>query len=327
MAVQLTGVAKIINDAVTDFMAAFAANLSLVRRGQFAISFAIRVQLALRVEAEFNTVGSVDSEVRAAFEGFNKEPSQENANAVLNTIKRKKLEKTLPETVKAFSPDPDATLAWANRQYDIVWGNTGISPPPSIINPTAQKAQVMNAKELDKCFDVTIAMANKLLTASGSTLTPNPSNLKVGKLGNAALGRLIAGRQTVSYDPILLNADIDRLKAAMRRDYLYLIGVESGLNHINQGKIFPDPEHYLLLFQHDDADTFVFWDSDASRSNITQLRWGQGFGLLFNRFNRFSTALDDPDFDNLVNAGDLNGDHINFPRRHRYQAYLAWPIP
>jgi hypothetical protein len=130
-------------------------------------------------------------------------------------------------------------------------------------------------------------------------------------------------RQTVVYDQGQLNAAVDRIKAAISRGYLYKIGVLSGLNHEDSGPRFPNPEHWLLVFAHDGAETFVFWDSDAVVSDIWTIGWGRGFGLLFHKFGRFSTALDDPDFNTLSN----DGEHCLNPRRHRYQAYLAAPLP
>jgi hypothetical protein len=322
MAVTLT-VANVLNDAVTDFKAAFAVNPALITNGQFQITDATLVAVRRRVTTEFTAVGSVDPEVRAAFDRYWDDRSQSNADDVLNTIKRKSLEATFPETVKTFSPDPGATFAWANGVFNTLWGSPAIPPPPIILEPTAQKARVAFEREKSACHDTTVLMARKLLNARSPTLGSDPSNYSAGQIANAQLRNEAAGRQTVVYNQGQLDAAVGRIQSAMSRGYLYLIGVLSGLNHTNVGMRFPNPEHWLLLFKHDGADTFVFWDSDAVVSDIRQLGWGRGFGLLFHKFGRFSTAMDDPDFNELRDEGD----HVVFPKRHRYQAYLASPIP
>jgi hypothetical protein len=208
--------------------------------------------------------------------------------------------------------------------FNTIWGSNAIPPAPTILEPTAAKARVAYQREQGACHDTTLRMARKLLSARGSTLTSDPSkNYSAGQIAGAQLTDEAEGRQRVVYNQGQLDAAVDRIKAALSRGYLYLIGVLSGLNHTNVGMKFPNPEHWLLLFKHDGADAFVFWDSDAVVSDIRQLGWERGFGLLFHRFGRFSTAMDDPDFHELRD----DGDHVAFPKRHRYQAYLASPIP
>jgi hypothetical protein len=326
MSVALT-VANVLNDAVKDFKSAFAVNPALITNGQFQIADATADAVIERVKNEFLKVGLADPEVLAAAKTYKEDRKKftrsDTADAVLRTIKQKKLEKTVPETVKAFSPDPGATLVWANSLFNMIWGSNAVPPPPTISEPTAQKARVAFKREEGACHDVTVRMARKLLTARGSTLTSIPSNFAAGQMANAQLQNEKRGRQKVVYNQGQLDTAVGRIQAAISRGFLYLIGVLSGFNHTNVGMKFPNPEHWLLVFAHDGADTFVFWDSDAERSNIAQLGWGQGFGLLFHKFGRFSTAMDDADFNELRD----NADHVVSPRRHRYQAYLAAPIP
>src|SRR4051812_6449929 len=117
MAVSLT-VAKVLDDAVADFKAAFAANSALITFGQFQVTEATIIAVIQRIQAELPAVGSVDPDVRTALVSFiSDDRSQAKADAVLATIKRKKLEATFPETVKVFSPDAGATPAWANRLF------------------------------------------------------------------------------------------------------------------------------------------------------------------------------------------------------------------
>jgi hypothetical protein len=326
MSVALT-VANVLNDAVADFKKAFAVNPALITRGQFQISDATADAVLERVKDEFLKVGSVDPELLAAVKNFKDDPKKftkaDTANAVLRTIKQKKLETTFPETVKVFSPDPGATWVGANSLFNTIWGGNTVPPPLTISEPTAQKLRVAFKREEGACHDVTVRMARKLLTARGSTLTSIPSNFAAGQMANAQLQNEKEGRQKVVYNRGQLDAAVGKIQAAISRGFLYLIGVLSGFNHTNVGMVFPNPEHWLLLFAHDGADTFVFWDSDAARSNIAQLGWGKGFGLLFHKFGRFSTAMDDADFNELRD----DADHVVSPRRHRYQAYLAKPIP
>jgi hypothetical protein len=326
MSVALT-VANVLNDAVSDFKKAFAVNPTLITRGQFQISDATADAVIERVKDEFLKVGLADPEVLAAAKNYKEDRKKftraDTADAVLRTIKQKKLETTVPETVNAFSPDPGATLVWANSMFNMIWGSNAVPPPPMISEPTAQKARVAFKREAGACHDVTVRMARKLLTARGSTLTSNSLNFAAGQIANAQLRNEERGRQKVVYNQSQLGAAVGKIQVAISRGYLYLIGVLSGFNHTNVGMKFPNPEHWLLLFAHDGNDTFVFWDSDAAVSNIAQLGWDKGFGLLFHRFGRFSTAMDDPDFNELRD----NADHVVSPRRHRYQAYLAKPIP
>jgi hypothetical protein len=314
----------VIETAVTNFKNTFSASPSLITNGQFQVTDATIIAVLRRVDAEFTRVGAVDSEVRAAFDSFKRDSTdQATADAVLATIKRKGLEATFPETVKVFSPDPGATSAWANGMFNTIWGSNAIAAVPAIPDPTAQKIRAANVMEQDKCHKTTVRMGQKLLAARGSTLTRIPSNYSAGQIANAQLRKQTADRQTVVYDQGQLDAAVDKIKDALSHGYLYKIGVLSGLNHEDSGPRFPNPEHWLLVFAHDNADTFVFWDSDAVRSDIGTFNWGRGFGLLFHKFGRFSTAMDDPDFNTLYR----DGNHVLFQSRHRYQAYLADPIP
>jgi hypothetical protein len=328
-------VAKVIKEAVEDFKKAFAVNPALYTSGQFQLYDATRDALWWKVKTEFTRVGSVDPEVQAAFDRFwddRLEPTK--ADAVLSTIVRKSLKETYPETVKVFSPDPHATMAWANGVFNRLWGSNAIPVALTIPDPTAAKVRVAYQREASACHDTALRMARRLLAARGSTLTSNPSNFAAERIAGALPRDEPEGRQTLVYNHGQLDTAVDRIKAAMSRGYLYLIGVLSGLTHRDHGRIFPTPdqnprdprvgpEHWLLFFKHDDADTFVFWDSDAPVTHIGNLPWGPGFGLLFHKFGRFSTAWDDADFHELSDQGD----HDSNQRRHRYQAYLAAPIP
>jgi hypothetical protein len=319
-------VAQVIKDAVKDFKAAFAANQLLITRGQSQVMIATTIKVEERVLTEFARVGSVDPDVQAAFDNYVKNVlSKPRADAVLHAVKHKQLETTLPETVKAFSPDPEATKAWANGLFNTIWGSNAITPPPPIINPTAQKVRAAFEVEKDACHATTVAMARKFLHAKRPTLTSIPANYSSGQIAHAVCPQTLeAGRrQTIRYHQAELDAAVGRIQAAIARGYLYKIGVESGLNHLDSGPRFPNPEHWLLLFAHDGADAFVFWDSTPFSSHLAQFDWGPGFGLLFHKFGRFSTAWDDSDFNELSDKGD----HVYNQTRHRYQAYLAQPIP
>jgi hypothetical protein len=73
----------------------------------------------------------------------------------------------------------------------------------------------------------------------------------------------------------------------------------------------PEPKHYILIFRYegnkDNPDKFLFWDSDDTRSDIqdSSLNWGVGFGVLFFRKGRFTTAFSDED----LNRVDPEGGH------------------
>lgn len=120
---------------------------------------------------------------------------------------------------------------------------------------------------------------------------------------------------------------------ALRQGHLVLCGVLSGILDDSKKK-FPNPEHYILLFSYEkieDEDTFVFWDSDPTCSNISVFdKWGTSFGVVFfntkeidtitkTPFPMFSTACDLDD----LNRVSLSGDHQDVTRRHRYQVYYV----
>jgi hypothetical protein len=82
----------------------------------------------------------------------------------------------------------------------------------------------------------------------------------------------------------------------------------------------PFPEHFILIFAAHN-DTFLFWDPDATSTDITEFgnRLGINIGLLY--YDQSDPAK--PTLSTGVDFADLStlsgGDHATHRRRHRYQ--------
>ena len=127
------------------------------------------------------------------------------------------------------------------------------------------------------------------------------------------------------------------MKAAIDAGGFVHCGVLSGALH--EHSKFGSPEHHILVFAYDSIDgqdAFLFWDPDAAKSNIASTKsaanpqgWGEGFGVLFSRMGRLTTAFDDADLaaiDRHEKAKTF-GDHTNETLRHCYQVYQLFTLP
>jgi hypothetical protein len=227
----------------------------------------------------------------------------------------------------------------AQSDFDAVWSTPDIPAAPALSGsaPTLAKAQAAYQLERDKCFYVLRAFAKKLLKKRGVGPLPQAaiiSDMLVGGafLKDAAPARgTETGRQEIGYGaPNLLAAATARMRAAINADGYIHCGVLSGAMHENSK--FPQPEHHVMVFAHDTVggrDAFLFWDPDAAHSEIASTNWGQGFGVLFSRAGRLTTAVDDADFAAVDrhSAADTFGDHTNDPLRHCYQVYTLQTLP
>lgn len=196
--------------------------------------------------------------------------------------------------------------------------------------------------EKDKCFTCTRALARKLLKKRGITSIPGKVKIAEGQTAGATVVGPPPGTghtvplQTIRYSSAAaINATVVRIKAALDAGALVQCGVLSGASH--EHSVFPKPEHFVLLFDHDvvdGKDAFVFWDSDTSASNIEPAPggpalWGPGFGCLISTDGRLSTAFDTADLSAINTDKTLQnfGMHTMQPNRHRYQVYQVQTLP
>jgi hypothetical protein len=228
--------------------------------------------------------------------------------------------------------------------FSLVWPPDAIGSGPPYLGGTAslRRARAAYDLEKDKCRECTRALARKLLKKRG--ITSIPANIKIseGQTAGASVqgpprgGADIVPLQTIRYtSAAAIQGVAARMRAAIDAGALVQCGVLSGASHENSA--FPNPEHYVLVFDYDKVegkDAFVFWDSDAARSDIQPspggpALWGGGFGYFISADGRLSTAFDDTDL-TAVDADRRSpkyGDHTSQPRRHRYQVYQLETLP
>lgn len=329
---QATGfsVSSTLVASVADFNQTFAANIKLVQLGQFQIQDQVYSSLIASVDDELAAKASVvDQEINEAWNALKSSMELDGdiagaQRALKKAIEDKGLKNELPDTWSILTDG--CSPSWAENLYYQIWGNTDILPSPDIGKPSIAKYISARANEVSKCFDSTRSLAKKYLKAKGRSNLPKSLGISQGIIANC---RIVPGMntpdghatQSVSYNDTQLRSLVAHMKQAIDAGYLILCGGLSGIAH--EMAIYPNPEHYVLLFAHDGRDAFVFWDSDKTESKIESLGWGVGFGILFYRNNRLSTAYSDEDFKNV----DSGGIHIAEPRRHRYQIYYVQTLP
>jgi hypothetical protein len=315
----------VFDQKVAEFKALFAAAPNLVEFGQFQVSDSLKEKLHAVVEAELRLVMLRENPIWEAVTNFIEAPINQEARTfaddVLAAIKGSAFEDKVPVTKRIFTKNNTATEAWAAAQYNLVWGSTGIAGAVVPAEPTVDQVIAAWRFERFKCGNTATSMAKKAIAASKSGLKPDKSNYVNDKIGGAQL--VPAGnREVIKYDSKPLADAVAKIASAIKKGYIYKFGVQSGRIHENKtGNPYPKPEHYLLAFAHFD-NAFLFWDPDGTTSNIQSRSWGEGFGVVYHRDNRLSTAYNDADFKAIV--GNF---HANSPRRHVYQVNLAAPVP
>lgn len=302
---------------VADFKSLFASNPALLTNGQFQITTILINVIFQIVSDELSTI-LPNSDLNDAFSRWKDDRANAaHAAEILKVIKRDKLEAWLPKTVHIFSSDPKSS-AFVQAAFGSLWTSSGVPAPAAVPDPTFDKLAAARKREDSACFETTSSLGRKLRTAS-SMSAPARGLFESGTVAGARIGSMGGKRQEIVYNPVQLADAMSKVGATIDRGIVYRAGVMSGENHTNVGKKFPDPEHWLLIFGRD-GDQFAFWDSDSATTNISRLGWGAGFGLLFYRNNRFSTAADPADFANVSGPN-----HVDEPVRHCYQVYNLTP--
>lgn len=335
------------NAAVTQFKAFCPGHEELFRFGQFYVTKRTTNALIAQVEAELR------SNTRFLFLA----PDQlENTIKFFRTKLSKKIDDiSVPEItamldlievggdmalIRAMFALSPADAVHAQEDFTALWSRPDIAGSPlfSQSSPTFGKAKAAFKLELDKCFQVLRAFARQLLKKRGIANLPQALAISDGAIGGAFLKETAlaagtnVGQQTVKYrSPAALGTVMTRMKAAIDAGAFVHCGVSSGARH--EHSKFPQPEHHILVFAHDTLsgqDAFLFWDPDASHSNIASTPWGNGFGVLFGTAGHLSTAFDDGDLLAIERDGTKTatfGDHLNDPLRHCYQVYSVQTLP
>lgn len=315
---------------VAEMKSQFAALPTITRFGQFQVSRTVYMHLEWLMRADTMPGLSIFNEVWNLYIAWANVRTDNRriaaARAVVDLIKARGWQLPLQRVMAAFSPDYSATPAWAAGAYAAMWTSPGLSGVPYFSLPSADKYFAAWNYEKDRCGYTASYMAAKIIQVRKLKLKPSTANLYSSKLGDARL-RGGAQRDVLVCNPTSLARDVANIQAAIGKGYMYQIGVLSG----TRGSV-QRPEHYLLaIATYDNA--ILFWDPDATTSNIASRPWGEGFGVLYHVENRFSTAYNAKDFDDVWPYADESGTgrtfgyHLNSPTRHLYQAFTATPRP
>jgi hypothetical protein len=226
--------------------------------------------------------------------------------------------------------------------FEKTWGKSDINEGDYYVGSRGDFKTLRAAFNYDKvqCFKVCRGFANKLLVACRANALPKKLKLSAGLIAQATLiGKPATSdnakqeeQQIVNYGAPSQLRDIAKLmREVLDFGGVIQCGVLSGVRL--DKNIRNDPEHYILVIAHDVIDgqeAFLFWDPDPSGSDVEKTLWGPGFGVLFSRAGRLTTAIDDDDLKNLQLAkSDKNfGDHLTLPhRRHCYQVFWIQTLP
>ncbi|WP_426960273.1 hypothetical protein [Muricoccus radiodurans] len=310
-----------LDNAVQKFKNTFSANLALITNGQFQIQNANFNAIWSQVQSEFGTAGIGQNDpIAVAFSAFMTSMSGSDRAAFEKLLKEPKMAAALPVTKKLFAPDGRASVVVASA-FSATWTGGGIPAPVSTTNASVDQMIAGRAREASACFETSVALGSKLKTARGTGKVAGP-HYASGQIASARLRNVPGGsRQEVVYDPKALADAVSKIAASVAAGQLYIFGVLSGDNHTNVGKKFPDPEHWLLVFDVVKGQ-FLFWDSDSSTTELSMYpSWGPGIGILFHKSDRFSTANGGSDFDAIQ-----NNHHLHWSTRHAYQVYVARPL-
>lgn len=238
---------------------------------------------------------------------------------------------------KILAPGP-LDLDAVKRDYAMIWSTSEIGNAPPWLGMSSLPKYIASYKfEKDKCFDTVRSFTRKLLKARSITTIPSNAKISDGAIAHASIkksfkdpGSGVISDVIVYGEPAAFSILIPKIKEAINKKCVVQCGVASGVFH--EQSSFPNPEHYILIFGYDTVDgkdMFLFWDPDAVRSNIGATNWGRGFGCLFFKSGRLSTAIDNTDFFNIMTDKKnlFWGDHLSEARRHRYQVYYLQTLP
>jgi hypothetical protein len=331
--------------AVTAFKALFGSHTQLFRYGQFYVTKRTLDDLFAAIEGDLrgNPLLSLQPDQLENLIRFFKAKLSVPVMSVAVPVIMQMLDLVEHNGDMAFIRSlfqpSGADRANAQRDFEAIWSRPDIPSSPLWSGTTSSLGKVQAAFQLerDKCFQVLRAMARKLVTQRGITGLPAASILSEGAVGGAFVHDTVPGtqtqvpQQTIRYQsPAGLAAAIARMKAAIDAGGYVHCGVLSGARHENS--VFPQPEHHVLVFAYDridGQDAFLFWDPDASHSNIDGTGWGDGFGVLLGTTGRLSTAIDAADLSKVDRDKDSPnfGDHLDQVRRHCYQVYYLQTLP
>jgi hypothetical protein len=235
--------------------------------------------------------------------------------------------------IRAMFQQTKTDRANAQADFNNLWSRTELPAFP-LWSPgiaSLPKAQAAFAIEKDRCWQVLRAFAKMLLKKRGVGSLPVAAQIVAPQLAGAVVQDVDTRRQVLRYgSQPQLSAAVVKMKAVVDAGGYVHCGLLSGARH--DTTVFPQPEHQILVFAYDaigSQDVFLFWDPDASRSSIASASWGEGFGVLFSRPGRLSTAIDDADLAGIdVDKDSLSwGDHTREPTRHCYQVYFLQSLP
>jgi hypothetical protein len=334
-----------LDQAVSDFKALFGGHDNLYRYGQFYVTNSTIDEIVARIESALDdmVVLQLDkTQLEATKKVFramllDKPVDAIDPAGILAIIENPGVPHLAP--LRQFFVPGAKDRADAREDFDRLWSRTELptARPWSASLPTLQKAKAAFGIEKDRCWQVLRALATMLCNKRKVTSLPKSVAYVEGLLAGAALKQVKPATATESARETLVHGTPTRLpdiyakmKAILDSDGYVHCGLLSGARH--EHSKFPQPEHHVLVFAYDTVngvDAFLFWDPDASRSNITSAPWGRGFGMLFATAKRLSTAFDDADFDQIVldTTDPLHGDHRNDTRRHFYQVYYLQSLP
>ena len=325
-----------ISTAIANFKSTFSTNPKILTSGQFHIRDLVFNEISNAVNADLTA--KPDSELQAIWNGMLAVVDGFKSKNLINKINGRGIAVDYPNIVKVYAPDPTATKAWAQALYKQFWLNDTINVSPNVNPATVARSDAaydlggidLNGRptgEKGACFSSTHALGRKYIKARG--LGPIPANLKISQgqiagvktpLREGVLDRIVYS------SPEALKKVVDDIKAALNAGYPVVCGLLSGATHDTIE--FPKPEHFILVFAYEN-NVFAFWDSDVSVSNMTATGWGPGFGILVATRDTFSTGWDAADLSAVDTDmhSDTWGDHLHFPRRHRYQVYSVQTLP
>lgn len=325
-----------ISGAIANFKSIFSSNPKILTFGQFQITNLVYEEIIKAVNADLTA--KPNAELQAVWNDMLSASNGILTSALINKINERGISSDYPRIVKVYGPDVTATKAWAQDLYKKFWlRDNAINPSPNVTPATIARFNAaynlggidLNGQptgEKGACHNSTHALGRKYVNAKG--LAPIPANLKISRGQIAGAKSKSEGMldRVVYSSPGALNAEVDKIKLALDAGYPVVCGLLSGVKHdmtaLLTKKKLPNPEHYVLVFGYEN-NVFAFWDSDVSVSDMTATDWGPGFGLLVATTTSFSTGWDEAD----LRAVDGEGNHLNFPKRHRYQVYSVQTLP
>jgi hypothetical protein len=340
--------------AVADLQNNFSGDTHAYTDGQFYLAQAVRDRIAFNFESEL-TMDFRFIEVNSAGQHVLNASGKQVLKALklliyvpVDSINLDSIRKLL-DTINISSPSIRAMFSsgqpGANenirieRSFSAVWSRTQVTSAPylPLLEPSIKMVRAAFAFEKVKCFDVCRAFAKQRLAMRGVKALAQNLKISMGIVANATPTGAPAGTgptvplQTIVYGaPTQLASAAVQMRSAIDAGAVIQCGVLSGARL--DRSIANQPEHYVLAFAYgkvNNSDAFLFWDPDAAATSIATKAWSDGFGCLFSLPSHLSTAIDGTD----LNAVDANmnsstfGDHLNEPRRHRYQVYYLQTLP